>query len=52
MKSRMDNIGHKTENEEWVSEGLLFNVNSAIFQLYHCENKLIFNAIIIMSTLN
>jgi len=25
------------------SEGLLFNVNSAIFQLYHGENKLIFN---------
>jgi len=26
-----------------VSEWLLFNVNSAIFQLDHCENKLIFN---------
>jgi hypothetical protein len=25
---------------EWVSEWLLFNTNSAIFQLYHCENKL------------
>jgi len=21
----------------------LFNINSAIIQLYHCENKLIFN---------
>jgi hypothetical protein len=28
---------------EWVSEWLLFNDNSAIFQLYHGENKLIFN---------
>ena len=27
---------------EWVSEWLLFNVNT-IFQLYHGENKLIFN---------
>ena len=26
-----------------VSEQLLFNANSAIFQLYHGENKLIFN---------
>jgi len=26
----------------WVSEWLLFNANSAIFQLYHGENKLIF----------
>jgi hypothetical protein len=25
----------------WVSEWLLFNTNSAIFQLYHGENKLI-----------
>jgi hypothetical protein len=28
---------------EWVSERLLFNANSAIFQLYHGENTLIFN---------
>ena len=27
----------------WVSEWLLFNANSAIFQLYHGENKIIFN---------
>ena len=27
---------------KWVSEWLLFNANSAIFQLYHGENKLIF----------
>jgi hypothetical protein len=30
-----------------VSEWLLFNANSAIFQLYHGENKLIFNEIMI-----
>ena len=28
-----------------MSEWLLFNANSAIFQLYHGENKLIFNEI-------
>ena len=28
---------------EWVSEWLLFNTKSAIFQLYHGENKSIFN---------
>ena len=27
----------------WVSEWLLFYATSAIFQLYHGENKLIFN---------
>jgi hypothetical protein len=32
-------------SSEWVSEWLLFNANSAIFQLYHGENKLIFNEI-------
>jgi hypothetical protein len=32
---------------EWVSEWLLFNANSAIFQLYHGDNKLIFNNIMI-----
>jgi hypothetical protein len=31
----------------WVSEWLLVNANSAIFQLYHGENKLIFNEIMI-----
>ena len=29
-------------SSEWVSEWLLFNANSAIFQLYHGENRLIF----------
>jgi hypothetical protein len=28
---------------EWEIEWLVFNANSAIFQLYHGENKLIFN---------
>ena len=36
---------------EWVSEWLLFNANSAIFQLYHGENKLIFNEMMMMSAL-
>ena len=31
---------------EWVSEWFLFNANSGIFQLYHGENKLIYNAMI------
>ena len=31
---------------KWVSEWLLLNANSAIFQLYHGENKLIFNEMI------
>jgi hypothetical protein len=36
---------------EWVSEWLLFNANSAIFQLYHGETKLIFNEMLMMSAL-
>jgi hypothetical protein len=35
------------KNSEW----LLFNSNSAMFQLYHGENKLIFNEMIMRSTL-
>jgi hypothetical protein len=34
-----------------VSESLLFNVNSVIFQLYHDENKLIFNEMMMRSAL-
>jgi len=30
---------------------LLFNANSEIFQLYHCENNLIFNEMIMRSAL-
>ena len=36
---------------EWVSDWLLFNANSAIFQLYHGENKLIFYEMMMRSTL-
>jgi hypothetical protein len=38
---------------EWVSERSLFNANSAIFQLpvYHGENKLIFNEMMMRSAL-
>jgi hypothetical protein len=34
---------HKLQGIQRVSEWLLFNANSAIFQLYHQENMLIFN---------
>jgi hypothetical protein len=34
-------------DKEW----LLFNANSAIFQLYHGENKLIFNEMMMRSDL-
>jgi hypothetical protein len=34
-----------------VSEWLLFNANSAIFQLYNGENKLIFNMMMMRSDL-
>jgi hypothetical protein len=34
-----------------LSERLLFNANSAIFQLYHGENKLIFNEMMMRSAL-
>jgi hypothetical protein len=36
---------------DWVSEWLLFNANSVIFQLYHGENKLIFNEMTMRSAL-
>ena len=34
-----------------MSEWLLFNATSAIFQLYHGENKLIFNEMMMRSAL-
>ena len=40
----------KKRTFEWVSEWVLFNPNSAIFQLYHGENKLIFNEMMMIST--
>jgi hypothetical protein len=36
---------------EWVSELLLLNANSANLQLYHGENKLIVNEMMMKSTL-
>jgi hypothetical protein len=36
---------------EWESEWLLLNANSAIFQLYHGEDKLIFNVMTMKSAL-
>jgi hypothetical protein len=39
-----------TEASE-MSEWLLFNANWAIFQLYHGENKLIFNEMMMRSAL-
>ena len=45
-------LKHKLGNlNEWVSEWLLFNANSSIFQLYHGENKLIFNEMMMRSAL-
>jgi hypothetical protein len=35
----------------WVSEWMLFNANSAIFQLYHGDNKLIFIEMMMRSAL-
>jgi len=34
-----------------VSEWLLFSANSAVFQLYHGGNKLVFNEMMMRSTL-
>ena len=36
---------------DWVSEWVLFNANSAVFQLYHGENKLIFSEMMMRSAL-
>ena len=54
--NRLMSIGpHLSQLYIWisniVSEWLLFNTNSAIFQLYHGENKLIFNEMMIRSAL-
>ena len=38
-------------NDQGGSECLLFNANSEIFQLYHGENKLIFNEFMMKSAL-
>jgi hypothetical protein len=44
-------IANLTASSEWVSEWLLFKSNSAIFQLYHGENNLIFNKMMVRSAL-
>jgi hypothetical protein len=36
---------------DWLSEWLLFNAISAIFQLYYGENKLIINEMMMRSAL-
>jgi hypothetical protein len=41
----------KSKTMKLVFVALLFNANSAIFQLYHGENKLIFNEMMMMSVL-
>jgi hypothetical protein len=40
-----------SEGIQWVSGWLLFNANSAIFQLHHGENKLILNEMMMRSAL-
>jgi hypothetical protein len=46
MVNLITKIWHKFNNVsrllKWVSEWLLFNSNSAIYELYHGENKLIY----------
>jgi hypothetical protein len=42
---------HKKYVSKWLSEWLLFSANSAFFQLYHGENKLIFNEMMMTSAL-
>ena len=51
LKNRQYNGQRKKGNKTNKSERLLFNANSAIFQLYHCENKLIFNEMMMRSAL-
>ena len=44
-------INQSINQSEWVSEWLMFSANSAIVQLHHGENKLIFNEMMMMSAL-
>jgi hypothetical protein len=56
-QARVEIAKVKREKEEviiiffWLSEWLLFNANSTFFQLYHGENKLIFNEMMRRSAL-
>jgi hypothetical protein len=49
IKKKTNERRNQTIN--FVSKWLLFNVNAAIFQLYHGENKLIFNGMMMKSAL-
>ena len=46
-------INHKSKDRRYngVNDCCTFNANSAIFQLYRGENKIIFNEIMMMSAL-
>ena len=46
------NLMQYLKNKGWVSEWVSFYENSAIFQLYHGENKLIFNEMMMRSALH
>ena len=48
MPQQLDFAGVVVTNVVWVSEWVLFNSNSSIFQLYHGENKLIWNEMMMM----
>ena len=48
---RSDNKNDLLQNIVEVSEWLLFSANSAILQLYHGENKVIFNEMMMRSAL-
>ena len=50
--SRVANVSLEPPFWIRVSEWLLLNVNSAIFQLYHGKNKLIFNEMMMRSALS
>ena len=50
-KTQLSPLHSSFITEEWASEWLLFNANWAIFQLYHGENKLIFNEMMMRSAL-
>jgi hypothetical protein len=41
----------RRKSDAVVSEWLSFNANSAIFQIYHGKNKLIFNEVMMKSAL-
>jgi len=44
-------VNKESGNKYQLSQWLLFKANSTIFQLYHGENKLIFNEMMMRSTL-